>query len=130
MKTYQIETLHIWMFARWFKTVMWLSLVVNCFQVNFILGSVGSNFVKASGSSGSLSTCAVVDSSVVSVLTRSVLQCALECSTETECVGFNSRPGSRTCELFTRTPIQFLTSNGCNFYGVTLSVLWFNKKKD
>jgi len=126
MTSCQSGTFHVQLTTLWLNTVMWLLLVVSCFQWNFINGSVVGNFVKTSDSSGSSSTCAVVDSSVVSVHTRSVLHCAQVCTTETECVGFNSLPSSRTCDLFITTPTQFLPYSGCTFYGVNRSYCYEN----
>jgi len=108
----------------WLNSVMCLSIVISCFQVNFILSSVVGHFVKTTDNFGSSSTCASFHSSVVSVRTRSVLECAQVCTTEADCVGFNSLPGWKTCDFFTTTPTLFVNNNGCTFYGVICSYLY------
>jgi len=123
MTTHQSGTLLFGGTAQSLSILMWLSpIFVSCLESNTTSGSFHESIVKTTDfHHGSLVTCATVDPSVVSVVTRSLFECSQACTTSTRCVGFNFLSGIQTCERFATEPAGFLIIDGCKFYGVTRS---------
>jgi len=120
MTTHQSGILPFGVTARRLSFLIWLSLLVSCLQSNAISHSFHDSMVKTTDFQHVSSvTCATVDPSVISVVTRSLLECAQVCTTSTGCVGFNFLSGFQTCELFSTAPTGFLIKDGCKFYEVT-----------
>jgi len=73
----------------------------------------------------SSAACATTDSTVLSAVSRSRLDCAQQCraASRAGCVGFNVLSGFKTCEFFQKEPSQFLRKDGCTYYGVTLFLI-------
>jgi len=125
MTKHQSSRWLLWTNERQWYTVIWISLLGCCIYWNVIFGSADGDFAKITDFSTISSRCATKNSTVVSANTRSRLDCAQQCSAATEagCVGFNFLSVFKTCEFFKMEPTQFLSQDGCTYYGVTFFVI-------
>jgi len=83
-------------------------------------GSVDTQFVRVTDSN-SADLCATVSPSGLSVVVRSCIDCAQQCTPQRGCVGFNvlTDDVQKMCQLFMTVPDAFENRTSCSYYTVS-----------
>src|SRR5258708_34713993 len=85
--------------------------------IYFVAAASDSEDTALKDSTGSSYQCAMTSPQTTTVA-RSRIDCARQCKTSQDCIGFNFLQQTRTCQQFTAVPSYFNTQIGCSYYMV------------